>query len=137
MTVTTLIAAARAEIGTPFRHQGRLPGKALDCAGLLVIAGRAAGYEINDVFGYGRLPESGLLEKALDDQQCLERVFGPPQAGDVLLMKFAGDPQHLALYAGETIIHAYADVKQVCEHLYDADWQAKTVRVYRFVGVKK
>ncbi|MBK8745664.1 MAG: peptidase P60, partial [Propionivibrio sp.] len=38
-----ILAAARACIGTPFVHQGRIPGLALDCAGLVVAVAQAIG----------------------------------------------------------------------------------------------
>ena len=41
MTSADIIAIARACLGTPFRHQGRIPGVALDCAGLVVAVAAA------------------------------------------------------------------------------------------------
>jgi len=52
-----------------------------------------------------------------------------------LLMRFMGDPQHLAIYAGETIIHAFAAGRKVCEHRLDDVWRARIVRIYRFRGI--
>jgi hypothetical protein len=52
-------------------------------------------------------------------------------------MRFAGDPQHLAICAGDTIIHAYESAGQCCEHrLSDDLWAARIVRVYRFRGIE-
>ena len=143
MTPAAIIAAARAEIGTPFRHQGRIPGKALDCAGLVVTVAAAIGADYIDQQGYSRHPSDGLLEAALDNQPCLVRVaLADMQAGDVLLMHIAGDPQHLAIYAGfnqqaqsETIIHAEIRARKVCEHRLSDEWRGRIVRVYRFRGV--
>lgn len=132
--IERIIAAARAEIGTPFAHQGRTPGIALDCAGLVVAVARAIGLPHNDDTGYGRSPANGLLESALDGQPCLVRV-ATSEPGDVLLMRFQGDPQHLGIYTGETIIHAWQIVDRVCEHRMTAAWRQRVVRVYRFVEV--
>ena len=55
--------------------------------------------------------------------------------GDLLLMRFAGEPQHLAVFTGETIIHAYQATGRVVEHSLDDKWRRRIVRVYRFVGV--
>lgn len=49
-----ILGAARSMLGTPFHHQGRLPGVGLDCAGLIVCAFRAVGVELIDLQGYGR-----------------------------------------------------------------------------------
>ena len=137
ITTSSLLSAARAQIGTPFRHQGRKPFQALDCAGLVKCAANAVGIDVFDVESYGRRPDNGLLEATLDAQPCLERVFREPMAGDILLMRFNGDPQHLALCAGETIIHAYADVRKVCEHNFTDEWKQRVVRVYRFIEVEE
>lgn len=143
MRPADIVAAARAEIGTPFRHQGRTPGWALDCAGLVVTVAAALGADYIDQQGYSRHPSDGLLEAAMDGQPCLERVaLADMQAGDVLLMRFAGDPQHLAIFAGfneqgqsETIIHAEIKARKVCEHRLSDEWRGRIVRVYRFRGV--
>jgi len=136
MTADEIIAAARACVGTPFRHQGRQPGVGLDCAGVAVQVASALGCAVIDQEGYGDRPAHGMLEAMLDAQPCLERVTDDagPQPGDVLLMRFNGDPQHVAILAGETMIHAWASPGLCCEHDVDATWRARIVRVYRFVG---
>lgn len=143
MNPSDILAAARAEIGTPFRHQGRISGKALDCAGLVCHVANTLGLEYLDQQGYSKRPSQGLLESALDDQPRLKRVaLDTMQPGDVLLMKFDGDPQHLAIYAGwsdvyqdEGIIHAWLQAKKVAENRMTDEWRSRIVRVYRFRGV--
>lgn len=134
MTADDIVAAARSCIGTPFRHQGRIPGVALDCAGLIVAVAETVGAEYADRPGYGRNPANGLLESVLDQQPCLERVFDR-KPGDVLLMRFSGEPQHLAIYTGMNIIHSHEAVGKVCEHRLADVWAARIVRTYRFKGV--
>lgn len=131
-----IVTAARACLRTPFRHQGRHPGQALDCAGLVLVALRAVDADCRDVPGYGRNPAGHALEDALDAQPCLARVpsVADRQPGDVLLMRFGTEPQHLAICAGETIIHAYQQVGMVCEHRLADVWVARIVRVYRLRG---
>ena len=133
MTRDDIIAAARDLIGTPFVHQGRLPHIALDCAGLVVAVAQAVGVEYIDQTGDSRSPSGGLLESALDDQPGITRILpADRQPGDVLLMRFSGDPQHLAILAGTTIIHAYEAPGLVCEHDLTDLWARRIVRVYRF-----
>ena len=134
MTADDILIAARSFLGTPFRHQGRIPGLALDCAGLVVSVAKEIGADYIDRPGYSRNPSGGLLESALDDQPCLERVTDR-QPGDVLLMRFSGEPQHLAIFTGENIIHSYESVGKVCEHRLSDVWAARIVRVYRFGGL--
>lgn len=140
MTRDDILTAARSEISTPFRHQGRTPGLALDCAGLVCHVASVIGLEYFDQQGYSRQPSQGLLESALDAQPCLERIaLADMQPGDVLLMRFSGDPQHLAIYAGwsdvyqdEGIVHAWLQAKKVSENRLTDEWFNRIVRVYRF-----
>lgn len=132
MTPEDIVAAARACIGTPFMHQGRLLGRALDCAGVAVHAARSVGLDVQEPSAYGRLPNSAMLEWWLDSQTFLVRAsMADMQAGDLLLMRFTGEPQHLAVFTGDTIVHAYQAVGRVVEHGLDDKWRRRIVRVYR------
>lgn len=135
MTATEILAAARACLGTPFLHQGRIPGVALDCAGLVVAVAAAIGADYIDQTGYGRLPIDNLLTAALDAQPCLERV-ADRRPGDVLVLRLGADPQHLAIAGADTLIHCWETVGSVCEHALDAKWAARIVRIYRFRGLE-
>jgi NlpC/P60 family putative phage cell wall peptidase len=126
-----IVAAARECLGTPFRHQGRLPGVALDCAGLVRHALVAAGaVDVPEVQGYGRAPDSDRLRQAVAGY--LTQV-GTWQPGDVLLMRFGREPQHLAIVTDRGIIHAYERVGKVCEHVLCPRWRARIVSAYRYV----
>lgn len=125
-----MIAAARSMIGTPFKHQGRIPGVALDCAGLIVCSMRKCGLSVDDQSGYSRLPRNRQLESAVDSQSVVDRV-SDRQAGDIFLMRFNKDPQHLAIFTGENIIHSWQIPGQVVEHRLDEDWAQRIVSIYR------
>lgn len=72
------------------------------------------------------------MEAALDAQPCLE-IVTDKQPGDILLMRFTAEPQHVAIYtADDTIIHSYEAVKKVCEHSLNSQWAARIVKIYRF-----
>lgn len=136
MTADQIITAARSQIKTPFVHQGRVPGKALDCAGLVVTVARMVGADPLDVVGYSRIP-TGVLGSVMDRQTCLRRIPVDQAApGDILVMRFKTDPQHLAILAGATIIHSHADVRQCCEHTFDDQWRRRVTAVYRFIGIE-
>lgn len=132
---SAIVAAAREAVGTRFKHQGRTVGVALDCAGLAQHVAASVGIETTDVEGYPRTPFSGQLEATLEAQPSLVQAQDM-QPGDVLLMRFDKEPQHLAIYAGETIIHAYAKARIVCEHDFTPEWRSRVVRIYRFSGVE-
>lgn len=134
MTSDDIIAAARRAVGTPFKHQGRTPGIGLDCAGLALTAAAEVGAETVDKEGYPRRPFGGILEATLNEQPGLVRVF-EMLPGDILLMRFDVGPQHLGVFTGKTMIHAYAPARIVCEHDFTPEWAARVVAIYRFIGV--
>ena len=134
MTADEIINAARSQVGVKFMHQGRIAGYWLDCAGLVAFVATTIGAQYNEWYGYGRTPHNGLLELTLDSQPCLE-VATVRQPGDILMMRFDTEPQHVAIFTGENIIHSYQSVGQVVEHRIDSKWAARIVKIYRFKGV--
>ena len=127
----TMIAAARACLGTPFHHQGRLPGQGLDCIGLVIIALRAAGFMVQDRQDYARWPEGEALAAALVAHGA--QALAIMQPGTVLLFMIAGQAQHVALATGETrMIHAYAPAGKVVETDINSVWQRRLVGLYQF-----
>lgn len=129
-----VIAAARECIGTPFLHQARVPGRGMDCAGLIIHVAKSLGFDYQDVIGYPRRPYRDLLRKTLDSQQCLDQVdHDDMSAGDVLLMRIRYEPQHLGVFTGENLIHSYSTVGRVVEHSLTAGWRKRITQVYRFV----
>ncbi|MEJ0062411.1 MAG: NlpC/P60 family protein [Alphaproteobacteria bacterium] len=131
--VTAMIAAARGCIGTPFHHQGRLPGTGLDCIGLVIVALRAAGMTVNDRQDYSRRPDGASLAEALAAHGA--SVVADIVAGDALLFAFDGAPQHVALAASpDRIIHAYAPAGKVIETFLSAPWRRRLIASYRFGG---
>lgn len=139
MTVDQLITIARSTLGTPFCHQGRSLEGGLDCVGVPLYVANQMGISYTDVVGYTRRPGGGKLEATFDEHVengVLIRVsISEMQAGDLLMMNFSGQPQHIAIFTGENIIHAYQQVGRVCEHRLDDTWRSRIVRVYRFSGV--
>lgn len=136
MTPEIIVALARETLETPFRHQGRSPVNGIDCVGVAAHVANGLGLPYIDQIGYARQPFGGQLESALDEQPCLVRIpVAQASAGDVLVMRFAGDPQHVAILAGKTIIHAFEKNKKVVEHDLTEYWRTRIVRAYRFVEV--
>lgn len=111
-------------------HQGRQPGVGLDCAGLIIHVVKTLGLEYTDLAGYPRTPFEGMLKAHLDGQPCLERI-NSLEPNCVLLMRIKRDPQHLALWTGEKMIHAYLTAGKVVEHGMDDRWKKLIVAIYR------
>ncbi|MDE1901659.1 MAG: C40 family peptidase [Alphaproteobacteria bacterium] len=133
MTIDTerMTAAARACLNTPFHHQGRAPGAGLDCIGLVVIALRAAGKDVQDRNDYGRRPDGFSLVEALHAHGA--EAVGAIMAGDILLFRYDGQPQHVALAtSADTMIHAFAPAGKVVETSIGIYWQHRLTGIYRF-----
>lgn len=132
-----IVAAARECLGTPFRHQGRVPGVGLDCVGLLVWIARRLEIPHTDRKAYTRMPDGeSLMECLLQSCDVLE---GPARAqeGSVLVFEFLGPkwPQHVGVKTDRGFIHTYGHVGKVVEHVYNDEWRGRTVAALDFKGV--
>lgn len=125
----TPVEAARSLVGVPYHHQGR-NSFGLDCAGLVVVAYRMAGYDIEDVQGYGREPWKDGLRAAVE-RNFPVRVEGDGQPGDVLLLYGIHEVRHLAIQSETGMIHAYGVVGRVVETRMDDRWIKRIAGRYR------
>ena len=126
------VAAARACLGTPFHHQGRVAGVGVDCIGLVVVALWAVGVEVRDRVDYGRRPDGESLIRALEGHGAV-KVAGAFRAGDVLVFRYDHQPQHVALAtSGETMIHSFAPAGKVVETGVGDYWTRRLVGAWRF-----
>jgi len=129
-----VIDEARSWVGTPFRHQGRVKGLGVDCIGVIAMVGKALGLTDYDKTDYGRQPYKGLLKKGIEPHLEQVQEIHP---GYILLMKFADEPQHVAIYTeNNTIIHSYQKVNKCTEHRFANSWKNMVVGIYRFKGVE-
>lgn len=132
-----VVIAARQCLGTPFRHQGRIPGVGLDCLGLILYVGNSVGMPLKAPSVYPEDPaHQGLLAGA-EANENLVRItdLTALQPGDILLIRIGTPVRHLAIYTGPTIIHVWASsVGCCCEHALDLRWRRRFAAAYRFVG---
>lgn len=127
------VAAARSMLGVKWRHQGRQPW-AVDCLGLIVLAMRAAGREVQDREGYPRDPQrEGLRDELL--RQCGQP--GEWVHGGIALMQWAGAelPSHVGILANSgdewRLIHSYSGGNGCAvEHRVDEHWRGMIVEVF-------
>lgn len=127
------IAAARAYLGVPWRHQGRQPW-ALDCLGLIVLSLRAAGRDVDDREGYPRDPQREGIREELA-RQCGEP--GEWVHGGIALMQWRGAtlPSHVGflIHAGDhwRLIHSFSSGDgRVVEHRVDEHWRSMIIEVF-------
>lgn len=134
-TPEQIIAEARSCKGTPWRHQGRLKGAALDCAGLVLKVGEALGLvsaEHANRKDYGRQPIPTRMKAGLDE--VFDRVHkSDKRPADILWMRVGGEQaQHLGILSEcNTLIHAI-NFKRVEELPIDKMVECRIVAVYRF-----
>lgn len=123
----TILAAARACLGTPFVPQGRVAGSGLDCAGLILQAARAAHIFLPDVPAYSIPPAPALLLQALASLTRQHEIL----PAHVLLFQIGGQAQHLALASSCThMIHAYAPAGCVVETTIGPAWHQRLLGIY-------
>lgn len=127
----SITAAARRYLGVRYVHQGRAT-VGLDCAGLVVRVARDLGIPAQDMAGYGRLPVGDALRQTLDAQAVPVAHY---REGDILLIRFQLEPQHLAIVTDSGMIHSYAAARKVVEHRIDSHWASRIVAAYSFPGV--
>jgi len=139
-TRAEFVNEARRWVGTRWRHQGRTLGTGVDCVGIVTQTVRAVGPlppEVidrleSDVSGYAR-DATDMLRMTCD--KYMRRVpASEAQPGDVILIRFNGKPQHIAIlseHAGESyLIHALGLARRVVEQRFDSVWRARVAIYY-------
>jgi cell wall-associated NlpC family hydrolase len=127
-----VVAAARAYLGVPFRHQGRTR-TGLDCLGLTGCALRDAGLKVRDSTAYGRRPDYRRLARAADGELIRLERSAPLRAGVIVMFRDA-DWIHVGIMTGRrSFIHARgAEGGSVVEHILDdQSWAPRLVAAWR------
>jgi cell wall-associated NlpC family hydrolase len=128
-----IVQCARGYLGTPFAHQGRTKGVAIDCAGLLVCVAHELGLSQADVDGYGRQPDLQVFRSTLREHLG-EKAFVDVQLGDILTFATPRE-QHLGIVAGLdplSIVHAWEGAGRVVEHVLDQAWRRRVRGCFSF-----
>ncbi len=139
VTAADVERAGRSYLGVRWLHQGRTR-QGLDCAGLVIRVAHDLGLTGFDTCDYARIPSGGQM-RATMQAQCIELPpETEPRAGLVALMRFAREPQHVAIIAthpqgGLSLLHALTFERRVCEHRLDRAWQNRFVALYALPGV--
>lgn len=140
VTAADVVAAARAQMGVKWQHQARLPGEALDCAGLVICVARGLGLVPSDldVNGYSRVPDGSMLRWCLQYMQPL----AAPRAGAVLVGAWERHPQHMGIVAdyrhgGHSLVHACSTAGKVIETRLAREAAMRAVAVFWLPGVSE
>jgi NlpC/P60 family putative phage cell wall peptidase len=124
---------AREYLGTPYHHIGRKKGIGVDCIGLISGVAQELGMTYHDLKVYSQRPDGVTLLREFD--KCLTRV-PTHQPGDVLVFRFRKFATHAGIVTDYGLIHTYATVGKVVEHVLDATWERRIVQAYRFPGIQ-
>lgn len=132
-----LAEQAETFVATPFRHRGRRPGKALDCAGVMLCAAWGAGLRVPDFCDYGPAPDSQQLLREVEER-CHAIDYGDAQPGDLLVFahREGGKAVHFGMLdTKRRLIHAHGPTGCVVAHELTRPWIARLHSVWRFGGV--
>lgn len=141
MTPTTrgaIVAAARAWIGTPYRHQASAEGAGCDCLGLVRGVWRAVvgpEPEVPPPYTPDWAERSGA--ETLRDaarRRLVEIPISAATAGDVVLFRIQrGAPaKHAGVLSGrDHLVHAYWG-RAVCESPLTSWWRRRRAYAFRF-----
>ena len=134
----------RTMLGTPFHHQGRLPGVGIDCIGAVIVPLQYFKIMDYDVGIYSRLPDSSKIYAFLSEAEKNGIAWVIPKKdrlpGDVGLFRIRKEPQHFAWITDVGVLHAqYSNNpkrKSVVEHSMDQKWLDSLIKVYRIKGIE-
>jgi cell wall-associated NlpC family hydrolase len=136
MTPEAFVAAARTYLGVPWRHLGRST-TGVDCIGLVLLAAREAGLDLDDPAPYAREPQGARL---LAGVLAHGRRVPEARRGDVLVFRMGIYAGHLGIatthraYGGPAVLHAYAPHRHVVEQPMDAELRRALVATVRVTG---
>lgn len=122
-------------IGIKYKIQGRNE-HGLDCLGLPIFVLKKFGVDTDeyDEKGYTNIPDGVKLVKKLHEytEYKKDKNF---ENGDLLLMNFLKNPQHLGIYYNyngmDYMIHAYDTDLGVVMHRIDKKWNKRIVAVFK------
>ena len=146
-TRAEVIAKAREYLDTPFQHQARCKGLAIDCVGLALCVGedlqmndkRGEAFDRNDHPNYPAQPIGNQLAEEIACR-AIEVDKRDMRPGDVVTLRCGRVEMHVGiltdLHGGVGLIHAYAGgPRRVSEHRLDDEWLSRVVRVFRYPEV--
>lgn len=134
-TRSQLLAEARGWLGTPWVHQGRTKGLAVDCVGFVVEVARAAGVlSIDEAANYRRRPDGVTLAAKLGEYLA-RKPIARIEPADVVLIRTDAVADHVALvgdypHGGLTLLHAYLPMRKVVEHRLDTVWRRRILGAF-------
>lgn len=143
-TRAEIIASARSLKGTPYLHQGRVPGEkgGIDCVGEPVWVSWDCGIKPRtwNITGYRRLPDGHTLMRHLHEHMGGEISQAEMQPGDLVVVSYGRYPHHVGIVVdhplgGLGLVHASSQIGRVVETQLSFTPDMKFVAAFRFPGV--
>ena len=138
VTGSEILETARSYIGTPFHHQGRKKGVGVDCAGLLVLTAEELGVSTGEASprNYSRFP---LVGRKFYEEVCLRMLEIPvseivPGSAVMFWIRRPDKPQHIGLWTGAGLLHAWFEAGKVLECSYGPYWKEREYAAFNFRG---
>lgn len=133
-----IIQEARALVGTPFVHQGRVPHAGLDCIGVLASVATALALPHQDFTAYKRVPKHSVLSTHLERSGCTPVPRDAMEPGHIVTFwyQIEGVENHVGILAQVeeeermTIVHALASSGAVVEHDFGSFWRKRLMNVW-------
>jgi cell wall-associated NlpC family hydrolase len=135
-----VIDRAREMLGTPFHHQGRVPGIGVDCAGLLKVTFSKLGRRVVDRTDYERNPDGETLMSTLLANDLVRISQKDEKPADVVVFwinRHTKAPQHVAFKTDRGLLHCVCEEPKtkhpgkVVETSFDDRWRRRVVATLR------
>lgn len=142
VTRADILTAARSLLGTPFRWQARLPGIALDCAGVVRAIADQCGIALTDVTNYHKGISGARFLAMLHASGLVEIAVGAMEPGDIPVLwipRGQRDPraEHLGILEERgRFIHGDSDptIAKVVRVPFE-EFEPRVVTAFAFPGV--
>lgn len=132
-----VVALAREWLRVRWKHQGRTRN-GVDCAGVVVLVGKALGLQYEDKPSYQRRTHGQEFVKEFQTY-LIEVSPTDTLPGNVVTFTDSAYPCHCGIFSVKLgvlhIIHAHATRKQVVEEPFAHDWPSRLTHVFQYPGV--
>lgn len=141
MTATraAIVAEARAWLGTPYHHHGRLQGVGVDCAMLLAEVFEHVGLVAH--VDAGTYPHDWHLHRSEERflgwlERCGARETGTPAPGDVAIFKYGRAYSHGAVLVDRdlSVVHAYIGMGVIESRIAEEPLVGRPCRYFTLLG---
>lgn len=132
-----IVRVARSFTGTRWRHQGRVPGKMLDCAGVVAKTAHELQLSNFDYTNYQRNAQWHRFRAFFADNMQ-EKSLKSLKPGDTVIFRQEKYPCHCGILGSKidgslTLIHAYALRRMVVEEDFIGEWASPALLVSAFI----